>query len=355
VRMKKSVFKGAFCLMLAAFGLFLAACGDRTEISDLNIVVGFGIDQDGGNVRVTAQVRKVAEGSQAAGGSGQQGGGGAEGGYINLTASGMTVEEAVQNLRKIVPRRLYFAHNTVVVFGSQFAKDGIDPALDFLLRSREFRRTQLFCVTSGTAEDVLTATVGPEQVNALGLQRLLLPIDIEYFVVKTTEMVFLNELLSPSHAPLMNWVDVERGRATLKGVGLFRGDKLAEMLPDPLAQSLFMLRGEIETFTLELPCDQSNRKSMYRIRFIRHELNPVRKGGDMSFHVLIRGTGEPVTMCRGNYLDPETAKSMENDVNHELQQRLRKTVVFLQKRRLDGLMRSGGGLMPGSGRSCLQR
>jgi spore germination protein KC len=336
VRLNTSVFNRAFCLMLLTVGLFLTACGDKTEISDLTIVVGFGIDQEGKNVRVTAQVRKTAEGAQATGATGQQAGPGRQ--YTNLTASGRTVEEAVQNLRKITPRRLYFPHNTVVVFGRQFAGNGIDPALDFLLRSREFRRTQLFCVTSGTARDLLNTTVGAEQVSALGLQRLLLPEDIEFLVAKTTEMVFLNELLSPSHVPIMTWVDVERGQAILKGTGLFRGDKLAELLPAQLAQSLFLLRGEMKTFTVELPCQQPNQKSMYRLRFIRRELNPVRKGGDMSFHVRIRGKGEPVTMCHGNYMEPETINKMEKDVNSEMQQRLRKTVDYLQQRGLDGAM-----------------
>jgi spore germination protein KC len=336
VRLNTSVFKRAFCLMLITVGLFLTACGDQTEISDLTIVVGLGIDQDGKNVRVTAQVRKTAEGAQAAGATGQQAGPGRQ--YINLTASGRTVEEAVQNLRNFTPRRLFFPHNTIVVFGRQYARNGINPALDFLLRSREFRRTQLFCVTSGTARDLLNTAVGAEQVSALGLQRLLLPEDIEFFVVKTTEMFFMNELLSPSHVPLMTWVDAERGQAILKGTGLFRGDKLAELLPAQLSQSLYLLRGEMKTFTVDLTCKQPNQKSMYRVRFIQHEIKPVRKGGDVSFHVRIRGSGEPVTMCHGNYLEPEMIKHMEKEINHELQKRLRKTVSFLQQRRLDGAM-----------------
>ncbi len=336
MRMNKVVTRRAFCLILAAVGLFLAACGDKTEITDLTIVTGLGIDQDGKNVRVTVQVRKAGEGAQSAGGTGQQGESGSQ--YINLAASGKTVEEAVQNLRKIIPRRLYFAHNTVVVFGRQFAKNGIDSALDFLLRSREFRRTQLFCVTSGTARDVLDANVGAEQVTALGLQRLLLPEDIEFFVVKITEILFLNELLSPSHVPVMTWIDVKRGQAILQGVALFRGDKLAELLPTQLAQSLFLLRGETETYTVELPCKQPGQKSMFRVRFIQRELKPVRKGEDVSFYVRIRGTAEPIEMCGGNFLKPETIREMGKDVNDELQRQLRKTVVFLQRRKLDGAM-----------------
>jgi spore germination protein KC len=335
VRMNTSVFKRAFCLMLAAFGLILAACGDKTEIADLNIVVGFGIDQDGKNVRVTAQVRNAVVGAKATGSMGQQGGEGRD--YVNHSASGRTVEEAVQNLRTIIPRRLYFAHNTVVVFGRQFAVRGIDPALDYLIRSREFRRTQLFCVTSGAARDVLTADVGAEQVNALGLQRLLLPEDIEFTVVKSMEMVFLNDLLSPSHVPHMTWVDVERGQAILKGVGLFRGDKLAELLPNHLAQPLLLLQGETNTFSVELPCKQPNQKSIIRVRFIKRELHPVQKGGNMSVHVRIRGSGDPVSICRGDFLETETIEKMEKDVNRELQLRLQKTVDFLQERRLDGV------------------
>jgi Ger(x)C family germination protein len=325
--------------MLAAAGWVLSACGDLTEISDLNIVVGFGIDQDGRDVRVTVQLRNTGVGATSTEGMGQQGGGGGGKEYINLSSEGRTVEEAVENLRRVAPRRLYFAHNTVVVFGREYAENGIDPVLDFLLRSREFRRTQLFCVTSGTAEEVLHATVGGmEQVNALGLQRLLLPADIEFVIAPTTERIFLNQLLSPSHVPLMTWVDVEREKATLKGVGLFRGAKLAELLPFQLAQSLLLLRGEIETYTVELPCDQPNRKSVVRIRFIRHELKPLRKGGDIAFHVHIRGTGEPVTMCHGNYLEPETFKKMKKAVRSQLEQQLRKTVAFLQQRKLDGAM-----------------
>jgi hypothetical protein len=101
---------------------------------------------------------------------------------------------------------------------------------------------------------------------------------------------------------------------------------------------LSLLRGETKTYTVELPCKQPNLKSMIRVRFIRHELKAVRKGEDTSFHVRIQGHAEPVTMCQGDFLEPETIKKMENDVNREMVQRLRKTVVFLQQRRLDGAM-----------------
>jgi spore germination protein KC len=180
--------------------------------------------------------------------------------------------------------------------------------------------------------------VGAERVNALGLQRLNQPVDIELFIMNTMEMVFLNELLSPSHVALMNWIDVERGQAAFKGVGLFRGEKLAELLPDQLAQTLLLLRGETEIYTVKLPCPQSNRKSVIRLRFFQHELLPERKNGDISFHVRIRGSGEIVTVCRGSYLEPETVKRMEKDVNQELGQQLRKTIAFLQRRKLDGVM-----------------
>ncbi|WP_139234824.1 hypothetical protein, partial [Alicyclobacillus macrosporangiidus] len=195
----------------------------------MNIVIALGIDRtDNGLVQLTAQI--VNPNAVPSAGGGQSGSGGGQP-FLIRDETGSSIEEAVEKFKADVPHRMYLAHNTLVVFGSDYAKQGIDKAFDYFERNRYFRRNQLFLVTPGQARDVLSAPSDPEPLNALGLRDLVEQVGEMFRVVDSGQLEVMKEYLSPSQAPVLSLVDRDAtGHLLMKGVAVFRGAKMADVL-----------------------------------------------------------------------------------------------------------------------------
>lgn len=140
----------------------LGGCWNRRELDTLAIVAGLGLDRDveTGKIQLTAQIIKPGEVKTVkVGGAGGGGGGGGKASAVwVIKSTGDTVFDAVRNMVTQSSRKLYFAHNQIIVIGKKTAEQGVWPLLDFFVRDHEIRWTIWVLVADGKASDVLEAT-----------------------------------------------------------------------------------------------------------------------------------------------------------------------------------------------------
>lgn len=199
-----------FIIMLLLFPVLLGGCWDRTEVDELAIVVGVGIDQIPGKQSklVTVQIVNPAKIKNA----GSEGGG-PEKSFIVLASQGNSFFEAIRNLTKTSPRRLFFAHNKIVVLGKDFAKSGISEVMDYMDRDREFRRINWILVTMKTAKEVLETEMDIEKLPSRGLETMLSSLKnqaITYPINRNEFLMRLKSDLGVSYAPIIHVKDVDK-------------------------------------------------------------------------------------------------------------------------------------------------
>ncbi|HEY4601813.1 MAG TPA: Ger(x)C family spore germination protein [Cerasibacillus sp.] len=151
----KRLLLGVFIILL------LTGCWNRRELNEMAITYGLGIDKDGDDFVVTAQVINPEQVS------GQKGGGasGTRSPVILHEERDKTVLGAIRKLSRTASRKIYVAHLYILVFGEDFAKEGIGDALDLIFRDQEFRTDfYVFIAKGSTARDVL-ATATPFAVS----------------------------------------------------------------------------------------------------------------------------------------------------------------------------------------------
>ncbi|MCI1068295.1 hypothetical protein MOQ17_20625, partial [Stenotrophomonas maltophilia] len=90
---------------------------------------------------------------------GQSGGGGigAGGGDLTLVRSGdgVNIADAMSKVQARLPRRIFWGHCKVYLFGEEAAKEGISDHIDFLVRHPEPRNRAFLYVSKGKAEEML--------------------------------------------------------------------------------------------------------------------------------------------------------------------------------------------------------
>ncbi|KUP23999.1 hypothetical protein [Paenibacillus sp. DMB5] len=156
------------CMLLAVM-LLLNACGKANELNDLSIVTGTGVDGTDGNFTVTYQVSVAAASASAAGGAS----GGAQSGVHVFSTKGKTIRDTVFMSAVEHPRKLYFAHNNVLIISNETAESGISPILDSYFRNPESREMVNVMVTKGKARDILTKNIPPEKLPGRAIAEIV--------------------------------------------------------------------------------------------------------------------------------------------------------------------------------------
>lgn len=177
------IFKAAVCVVLAA-ALF-SGCSDNENLKDLSVVEGMGIDYLDGQISVTAQTLNLAkEGSGAEALSGNI--------TVNAGGSGENISDAVQNTAQSLSKKLFFGQNQILVIGSALAENNLELCFDYLLRNSDSRPDVAVCISSGTANEILSAKFSESLVPAQALSELLYNGETEGFAAYVT----VNEMLN---------------------------------------------------------------------------------------------------------------------------------------------------------------
>ncbi|MGG2067075.1 Ger(x)C family spore germination protein [Bacillus sp. S14(2024)] len=153
------------CTILVVSLFFLTGCWDRTELNDLAIELGWGLDQAKNNkVKISAQFIIPSKM-----GMGQSGRSAAGKSVFIETGTGKDTIEAGQMIQTKLSREIFRGHQRVILIGEQLARHGLAPVLDVYSRDPDIRlRADALVVKGSTAEQFLEASKPLEAIPALG-------------------------------------------------------------------------------------------------------------------------------------------------------------------------------------------
>jgi spore germination protein KC len=281
-----------FKMLLCAFILInLSGCWNARELNALSIVVGIGIDkaETPGNVLLTAQIVKPSEMKKPS----KDGGGAEAKAYWDITSSSDTVFDAVRKFTHETSNKLYIAHNQVIILGRDIAVEGVQKYLDFFMRASETRPTTTILVSSGKASEVLKVKPELDKLPAINIAKLAKAQDFTSQSKRVILQDFINSLLSrttSSIAPIIT-VTGEGSQKSLhiKGLAVFKGDKMAGELNESEARGLLWVKGEVKTGVIDVPFH--NGKVSLEIKRAKSKITPIIMNGEIYMYVKIKEEG----------------------------------------------------------------
>jgi spore germination protein KC len=241
-------FRPAARALLAALLTFsLTACWDRREINDIAFVSATAVDQAGDNVRVTVQFPLPGQ----MGGTGSTGGGGGTSGkkpWHTETSVGRTGREANALQQNSLSRFLNFSHRRVLVIGEEKARHGIADTMDILGRIPQNRMTAYLLISEGPAEKMFHVDASLEKIPAETLRELAALSYAKPITIQDT----VDALLTAGVDPYMPLIEAREGKeahqsakqARLKGLAVFKADKLADFFTGEHARGLLFALGQ---------------------------------------------------------------------------------------------------------------
>ncbi|QCJ41323.1 Ger(x)C family spore germination protein [Bacillus sp. S3] len=246
--------------------ILLTSCWNRKELNELAIVVGMGIDQADGHFIVTAQVVNPGEiaASQGSGGNSP---------VVVYQEKGKTLFEAIRRITTVSPRKLYFSHLRILVYGEEAAKKGIGKSLDFLSRDPEMRTDFYIAIAKNSkAGDVLKVLPAMEKIPVQQLYESLLASETAWaptmpITMDQLKLDLASEGMNAKLTGILIIGNVQKGGkleslqqsktgTILKydAIGIFKKDKLAVWLTEDESKGLNYALGKVKSTVVTIPC-----------------------------------------------------------------------------------------------------
>lgn len=180
----------------------LSGCWNSREMNSLGFMTSMGFDKSEKGIMLTIQVlnpRAIA--SQKAVN---------EPSIVVYTDEGKDTIEMIRRMITRSSRKLNGTHLSNIVFGEEFAKEGITEVLDFLSREHQFRTQMYFAVAKGTtANEVLKNMSTLDPNPAIKLSSSLEASDQIWAGTHVTKLIELtNSIISDGIDPVLTGVEI---------------------------------------------------------------------------------------------------------------------------------------------------
>ncbi|MEW9669295.1 Ger(x)C family spore germination protein [Ammoniphilus sp. 3BR4] len=306
--------------------LSLTGCWDKKELNEVAVVIGAGVDKKDNNYRVTAQVIKPVA---------SQGGtsGGSELPTWSLSADGKTIMDAIRALNKISPRRLYWPHMQVIIFGEEMAREGTASVLNWFERDRDSRSGTYVIVTKGKAEDLLNQKIELGNVAAAAMADFLDTAELRQIDARrTTLRDFMEFLTTEGIDPALDVIDPKdiRGKPEtyqLSGLAVMKGDKLVGYIEGQKAMGIDIAYQKFQYGIITVPFNENGDFFSYQVTDLRNNVKTDVTDGTMkiSMDIFIEGNLSDNTGSEEMVLQPEKMRQAEKQIQKEVIQSIQQT------------------------------
>ena len=326
--------KNHIILMLFFIPPLLSGCWGRVELQDLGIITATAIDvSDDGKTRVSIQIfipRTIT--------TGQGGEDPGAGSTFVREGTGDNLAHAISNLQDHVPRRLFWGQCKIYIFGEELAKKGIRNEVDFMVRHPGPRGNSLLFVSEGEAMEMLTLVPPLERYSGEALRKSA----EEEAGIKTTlrdvDMALMGNGESVSIPYIKKLESKEKARKShetipvIHGAAIFKQDQMVGTLNKEETRGLLWLKDEVKRSTVSVQLEEEDGKITMNPTAGKIDFRPEIEGDNWIMNLDFTVSGDVVqNETHLNLMDKDVIKTIENEYETALKERVTKTVEQLQQ------------------------
>jgi spore germination protein KC len=254
------------------FSIILGGCWDIKYLDKLSIVTAIGLDiSEDKDIELTVQVVNTSEITAGA----AKGGGSGRSTVTTFSETGQTVSEAIRKLTNKNSRRVYFAHNQVLVIGEDMARKGVERLFEFIERDPEVRLDfYVFVAKQAKASDILKITTPIENIPARRMHESIENVEKNF---GTAYSVTVKELIENIHSEkkqiTMTGIeivgDINKGNSkqnvekinpqtslNINNMAVFRDEKLIDFFDSIESRGNSWIQNKIQKTVIKVPCSK---------------------------------------------------------------------------------------------------
>ncbi|WP_020060983.1 Ger(x)C family spore germination protein [Bacillus sp. 123MFChir2] len=327
----------ALCMILVFSLVFLTGCWDRTELNDLAIELGWGLDQAKNNkLEISAQFIIPSKM-----GMGQSGRSNAGKSVFIESGTGRDILEAGLMMQTKLSREVFRGHQRVIVIGEQLARRGLAPVLDAYSRDPDIRlRADTLVVKGSTAKQFLEASNPLETIPALGALKEHMQIEE---LGDTSLLNFLIAGTSDGINPILPVIKLihsskKQDKTNFKGFQIVGGAifnknlKLVGYINIQKWLTTLWLVNRLSKQTITATVPQGNGSASLYMTKIDRKIKPIIRGNTIKYDIVLSGEG---TIQENNtnldLTQPKNLILLEHVLEKESEKQALQTIKKVQK------------------------
>lgn len=339
--------------LILALSLMTAGCWDRKELNELAITSATGFDVEDNQWIISYQVIIPSSISSGMGGAGSSSG---RSPVTVYSSKGRTIREAVAHSLLESPRRLYFAHNRVMVVSERAAKIGLSPILDVYFRQPDSRETVNMVITKGSPKRILEQLMPTSRISGQGIQEIislesengsLLPSVKVYeyasAIVGDSRSALLPEILISGTPDITTTEQTNKtsqsSKLRLGQLAVMKEDKLAGWLTHKESLGVAFITNKVKTVNIAFSCGESDRKdSTFELLRSSTKIEPKQSDGRFTVSITVDGKGTlEETECPLDLHKPEVIAELEKQLVKEIEGSIRAATLASRRYKSDVL------------------
>ncbi len=302
-----------------------------TELSDLMIMQGIGIDVTNNSFKVTVEILNNEQ-------SGSPGGNGNSENKTKIySAEGSTVGEALRKLITKSGNEPMFAHNRVIVIGERAANRNLGDILDFFERNYDSRASQLLCVAKNTTgESVIRAKLLTDSIKSKILENMLEESAKQSLVPKVRIIDAVNYIKDETSGLCIPAVKIQKNGENenfdLDGCAVFGVDSTFSMYIDSdAAEGIAILNDKIQEGVISADLPNGEKASFY-INKGKSKYKITQENGELHYSLTVKISCDLEGVQGDDYFSTDTGvlETFQNAVGESLCKKAENTLTILQ-------------------------
>lgn len=238
------MFKIIVCIALICS--VFSGCMHQTNLKNLIVIEGVGIDNDEDGVQLTVQSLNPGKSTGVEKPEGNM--------TINTVEKGTTIVEAISNLNKAMSKELFFGHNKIIVFSREICETDLNNKLDYFLRSSDARADIAVCMADGDAKKVLENSEDGAHVPVENMVYLIgngQKMGTSIYITTNDLLNLYADKTTDMYLPVLK-ERADQDNVELSGIAIFSNDKLSYILDEEETLGFMLMSGKIKNCYLEI-------------------------------------------------------------------------------------------------------
>jgi spore germination protein KC len=261
-------------ILLLLLTMLLGGCWDIKYLDELSIVIAIGLDKaEGEDIAVTVQIVNSSE--MTSGGNKSSGSGASS--TVTYRETGQTILEATRKIINKNSRKLYFAHNQVLIIGEELARKGVRPLFEYIDRSPELR-TDFFLLIArdAKAEDVLSINTPIAKIPGIKINQNVRNVEKSLGISYKVNIRDVIEMMGTGKKEIVAGSieiigDKSKGNSKesvskikidtylkLRGMAVFKDEKLIHFFEPLESRGNTWIQDKINNTVINVPCEQAD-------------------------------------------------------------------------------------------------
>lgn len=335
--MRSTVRRTVMAVAVISLCFITTGCWNRIELNELAITSATGIDWDGHNWIISYQILIPAAISA---GVGPSGGGTPQSPVIVYSTKGRSIREAMMHSFSESPRKLFYAHNRVVILSEAVARRGFNELLDVYFRNSGPRETVSMLVTPGTARRILEQFMQLQIIPGEGMKDIIMSEAKNTSVLPNVPVYQMAiDLTSDAKSGVLPEIFISGKEDTstldsfthttipsklkLGRLAIMHDDRMIGWMNRKQSLGASFLRGEVDQTTIVVPCTDEQEHKGFDTILIQNastKLKPKLTADKLGYTAQVHVSGVlSESDCAQNLYKPDVTQKLEDGGEKQIQ------------------------------------